>query len=486
MKKYGLKKIRLILRIKAFTKSIRDYIHSMAQEDVHSLYYEENKRKIIEKIIGVIDLSQALLDPNGHVPELNDYEVLPPEKASLSLSQLLVLFRRTLLQLQQTPPKVQAEALEILYSYFIELQGLYDLIFVSLYESNASIVPLSPSALEEHQRRYLHVPEEIITDPLIQEYRSIKYKDLMSISSLHHLHVILLDFLPQYFWARLQEIVFKRVRSRNILDPASVNAFDELRALLAAHPLNESTKLSVAIHRHAMRICDILFTRFILRCGRPLFDLLVLATWIQTVKDHIVPGIHRPEWEVDHLNVEQEVTDNHGSPGKIKMSSAFFMQPRMKFRLEKFLIFKIRTMTVGDIVRTTELGNWMRQNSPDELLQFFNVALGDIGGIGIRTMPEHEILETKETTWLYCALMSFVPGGMTSPGSIVMRNTNYGLTKAQQLLQEIRFYDPRFKGSSSLFNDIKILIRSIGVINKGRIGKDLERTESFVGKKREL
>ncbi len=162
------------------------------------------------------------------------------------------------------------------------------------------------------------------------------------------------------------------------------------------------------------------------------------------------------------------------------------MQPRMKFRLEKFLIFKIRTMTVGDIVRTTELGNWMRQNSPDELLQFFNVALGDIGGIGIRTMPEHEILETKETTWLYCALMSFVPGGMTSPGSIVMRNTNYGLTKAQQLLQEIRFYDPRFKGASSLFNDIKILIRSIGVINKGRIGKDLERTESFVGKKREL
>ncbi|GAK57971.1 sugar transferase [Candidatus Vecturithrix granuli] len=486
MKKHWLKKIRLILRIKTFTKSIRDYINSMAQEDSHSLYYEENKRKIIEKIIGLIDLSQAFLAPDGSLPELSDYEALPPEKASLSLSQLLVLFRRTLTQLQNTSPKIQAEALEILYSYFIELQGLYDLIFVSLYESNSSIVPLSPSALEEHQRRYLKVPEEIEQDPLLQEYQSIKYKDLMNVSSLHHLHVVLLDFLPQYLLARLQELLFKQVQNRNILDPASVTALDELRALLVEHPLSKSTKLSVAIHRHTMRICDILFTRVMLRWGRPLFELLVLATWIQTVKDHIVPGIHRPAWKADHLDIEQEVRDNHGSPGKIKMSSAFFMQPRIKFRLERFLIFKIRTMTVGEIVRTTELGNWMRQNSPDELLQFFNIALGDIGGIGIRTMPEHEILETKETTWLYDALMNFVPGGMTSPGSIVMRNTNYGLTKAQQLLQEIRFYDPRFKGSSSLFNDIKILIRSLGVINKGRVGKNLDRTESFTGKKREL
>ena len=486
MKKHLGRKIQLILRIKTFTKSIRDYINSMTQEDTESLYYEENKRKIIEKIIAVIDLYQALLSLDCPPPELTDYEMLPPEKVNLSLSQLLVLFRRTLLQLQETPPIVQSEALEILYSYFIELQGLYDLIFVSLYESNASIVPLSPSSLEEHQRRYLQLPEEIKKDPLIQEYQSIKYKDLMNVSAIHHLHVILLDFLPQYLFAMLKELVFKQPRCRNILDPGSVSSLDELRALLAEHPLSKATKLSIALHRHIMRVCDILFTRFMLRWGRPMFELLVLATWIQTVKDHIVPGIHRPDWEAEHLDLEQEVTDKNGSPGKIKMSSAFFMQPRVKFGLEKFLIFKIRTMTVGEIVRTTELGNWMRQNSPDELLQFFNVALGDIGGLGIRTMPEHEILETKETSWLYHALMSFVPGGMTSPGSIIMRKTNYGLSKAQQLLQEIRFYDPRFKGSSSLLNDVKILVRSLGVMNKGRVGKALELTESFTNRKREL
>jgi lipopolysaccharide/colanic/teichoic acid biosynthesis glycosyltransferase len=186
---------------------------------------------------------------------------------------------------------------------------------------------------------------------------------------------------------------------------------------------------------------------------------------------------------VEYLDVEREVTYN-GESGKIKMSSAFFMQPRVKFRLERFLIFKNRTMTVGDVVRTHELGNWMRQNSPDEFLQFFNIALGDMGGLGIRTMPEHEVLETKETQWLYCALMNFVPGGMTSPGSIVMRKMNYGLSKAEQLFQEIRFYDPRFKNSSSFITDIAIMLRSILVLNKGRVGKALQDTESFEGENR--
>jgi len=225
-----------------------------------------------------------------------------------------------------------------------------------------------------------------------------------------------------------------------------------------------------------------------LRWGRPIFELLLLATWSQTVKDHIVPGKHKPRWQAEHLDLEhdeiQEVTDKNGYPGKIRLSSAFFMQPRVKFRLERFLIFKIRTMTVGDIVRTTELGNWMRQNSPDEFLQFFNIALGDMGGLGIRTMPEHEITETQETLWLYDALMNFVPGGMTSPGSIMMRKTNYGLTKAEQLLREIQYYDPRFKGSSGFMTDIRTIIKSILVLNKGRVGKALEETESFEGKKR--
>ncbi len=479
-----LKRLRLFFRIKSFTKSIRDYINSMSREDHRSQHYEENKRKIIEKIIELADVCQEFLSQDKPPPELENYEEFSPEDVDLSLSELLVLFRRTLVQLQETPPKVQENAIGILYSYFIELQGLYDLIFVSKYASDPSIVPLSPSSIEDHHTRYFQLPEEIAHDPLIQEYRSIQFKDLMNVSGSYHLHVVFFDLLPHFIFAAGKEFLQRKSRCRGILSPEAVDSLETFRAVLTEHPLTETAKLQVALHRHIMRLVDILGNRIILRLGRPIFELLVLATWCQTIKDHIVPGIHKPDWRVEHLDVEREVIGKNGGPGKIKMSSAFFMQPRVKFRLEKFLIFKNRTMTVGDVVRVHELGNWMRQNSPDEFLQFFNVALGDMGGLGVRTMPEHEIRETKETLWLYGALTSFVPGGMTSPGSIIMRKTNYGLTKAEQLLQEIRFYDPRFKGSSSLFTDLAMMFGSVKVLNRGRVGKALEQTESFEGKKR--
>ncbi|PIE34219.1 hypothetical protein CSA56_08795 [candidate division KSB3 bacterium] len=484
MKTLWLTKIRLFFTISSSTRSIRDYINAMTQESRTSLYYEENKRLIIQKILEVVDMVQEFIAPEEPPPELPDYEKFSPEDVSLSLGQLLVLFRRTLLQLQQTPPKVQESALDILTSYFIELQGLYDLIFVSKLGKNSSSLPLSPSAIEEHQSRYLRLDEEFEHDQLIQEYRSVKYKSLMNTSLRHHLHVILFDILPYWLWMLAKESIQRTPRCQGILDPDSITSVGELRTLLSKHPLTESTKLVVALHRHTMRIFDLFFTKIFLKWGRPLFELLVLAIWIQTVKDHIVPEKHRPDWQAQHLDVGKEAIELLKGSGKIKMSSAFFMQPRIKFRLERFLIFKIRTMTVGDIVRTTELGNWMRQNSPDEFLQFFNVALGDMGGLGIRTMPEHEIMETKDTQWLYGALMSFIPGGMTSPGSIVMRKTNYGLTKSQQLLREILFYDPRFKGSSGLFTDIITMVKSILVLDKGRVGKALQKTESFTGKKR--
>ena len=483
MKRFLVKKIRLFLTIKSYTKSIHDYVHAMIGENEQSPYYEENKRLILEKILCVIDLLQEFLHPGSPPPDLVDYEKFSPEEVDLSLSELLVMFRQTILKLQQTPPKVQENALEILYSYFIEHQGLYDLIFVT-NESRPSTLPLSPTAVADHQKRYLQLDDHIENDPLIQEYRTIPYKFLMKVSIGHHLHVIFFDLLPRFFGKALKEIFQRTPRCRRILDPKSIQSVEELQSVLKEHPLTESTKVYVAIHRHSMRICDIIFTKLALKFGRPLFELLVLAIWGQTIKDHIVPEEHRPNWQVEHLELEQNAPVKNPGVERIKMSSAFFMQPRITFRLERFLIFKIRTMTVGDVVRTTELGNWMRKNSPDELLQFFNVAMGDIGGLGIRTMPEHEILEDEDTQWLAGALMSFIPGGMTSPGSISMRKTNYGLTKAEQLQQEILFYDPRFKGSTGFLADLRIFAGSLGVMNQGRIGQALKATESFKGTNR--
>ena len=98
MKRRWFKKFHLAIRIKSQTKHIRDNINSMAREKVHDKYYEENKRKLLEKVIRLIDTFQELLSPNGRTPELPDYENLTPEATTLSLAELLVIFRWTLLK----------------------------------------------------------------------------------------------------------------------------------------------------------------------------------------------------------------------------------------------------------------------------------------------------------------------------------------------------------------------------------------------------
>ena len=610
------RKIRITRQIVAQVKQIRDLLHfALEQSDSE---YAHSHQNLFPPIFRLLDLLQQFLSPDGKAPEISDYEEKSPDQVNLSLSQLLVVFRRTLKTLhEEARPAIQYEALEILHSYLIELQGLYDLVFVRRFMKDSPELPFSLSALEDQHKRYFRcfklteqalaklqqdgLPDEAlrklrslkpnrtmteerlsktlaemfgdtcdeqyrflimkhtqvlqhITDnPLIREYQSIQFFDLMNLSALHHIRAAFLRLLPKFIGAVLQETIQGIPRCRGIQDPDNITTVEELQQFFRQHPLTETAKLGIAFHRHIMRIADILGARIVLKWGRPVFELLILGTWLQTVKDHIVPGTHRPSWQAEHLKLsqdaQQEVLDSDARPGSIRLSSAFFMQPRVKFGLERFLIFKLRTITVGDIARVTEFGNWMRKNSPDEFLQFFNIALGDMGGLGIRTMPEHEIIEasfelTKQslenlrkegipeniltslkplenqgitsekeflklietqigdeetvrykkpilkhaidehTLWLYSALMTCIPGGATSPGTIEMRKQNYTLTKKQQLFHDLRFYDPRFTRSSSLINDIGVILGSLSVLNRGRVGKALQNTESFNGKKR--
>jgi hypothetical protein len=549
--KHLLRKVRLIRQISIQTKQIRELLHTtLEQADVPHTHFHQN---LFPPMFRLLDLFQQFLSPDGKVPEVSNYEEQPPDQVDLSLPQLLVVFRRTLQTLQQQPSEtLQHSALEILHSYFIELQGLYDLVFVRRFVNETPELPFSLSALEDEHKRYFRcfqlteqalsklkqdglsddalrklrtlqldqsmteeqlskalvdtfgqtqseqyqflimkhaqVLQHITSDPLIREYQSIPFSDLMSVSAFHHIRIVLLRLLPKLIVTAFKETIQGKPRCQGIKNPDAITTVDALRQFFQQHPLTETAKFGIAFHRHLMRVADLVCTRMILKWGRPVFELLILGTWLQTVKDHIIPGTHRPSWQAEHLDLSQdatqEVVDPDARTGSVRLSSAFFMQPRVKFGLERFLIFKLRTMTVGDIVRVTEFGNWMRKNSPDEFLQFFNIALGDMGGLGIRTMPEHEIIEDEHTLLLYSALMTFIPGGATSPGSNEMRKHNYSLTKKQQLFHELRFYDPRFKRSSNFINDVRAALGSVLVMDKGRVGKALQETESFDGKKR--
>jgi lipopolysaccharide/colanic/teichoic acid biosynthesis glycosyltransferase len=75
--------------------------------------------------------------------------------------------------------------------------------------------------------------------------------------------------------------------------------------------------------------------------------------------------------------------------------SAFFYQKRVGYREEIFYIIKFKTMTdetnnkgelLPDTERITQLGNWIRKYSLDEIPQLINVLKGDMSLIGPRPL----------------------------------------------------------------------------------------------------
>jgi lipopolysaccharide/colanic/teichoic acid biosynthesis glycosyltransferase len=77
----------------------------------------------------------------------------------------------------------------------------------------------------------------------------------------------------------------------------------------------------------------------------------------------------------------------------------FFLQKRIGVRNKEFTIIKFKSMKdtrdaegnlLPDKDRITPFGNWLRNNSLDELPQLFNVLIGDMSFIGPRPLlPEY-------------------------------------------------------------------------------------------------
>ena len=108
------------------------------------------------------------------------------------------------------------------------------------------------------------------------------------------------------------------------------------------------------------------------------------------------------------------------SPGPI-----FYKARRVGKRGKVFLMFKFRTMYVdsdrasvitspGDF-RIFRFGLWLRRLKIDEILQFWNILIGDMSLVGPR--PEDpKIVERDYKDWMHETLL--VLPGVTGPGSV--------------------------------------------------------------------
>lgn len=158
----------------------------------------------------------------------------------------------------------------------------------------------------------------------------------------------------------------------------------------------------------------------------------------------------------------------------------FFRQERITQYGRRFRICKFRTMvadaeklgtlvTVEEDPRITRVGRKIRSCRLDELPQLFNILMGDMTFVGTR--PEVlKYVEHYRPEWMATLLL---PAGVTSSASVAYKDEDtvmqqyreQGLpvddTYIRYILPEKMRYNLKELSSFSLWNDLKILIKTV-------------------------
>jgi len=155
----------------------------------------------------------------------------------------------------------------------------------------------------------------------------------------------------------------------------------------------------------------------------------------------------------------------------------FFRQPRVGFNGEPFEIIKFRTMVVGadamkaslkgdddagnifklrEDPRITPFGSSIRKTSLDELPQLWNVFRGDMSLVGPRPLP----LDEAPLASNHFARRQSVRPGITGPWQIHGRS--------DIPFEDMVKLDYTYVSTWSLQEDLRLLIRTVGVVLGGR------------------
>jgi lipopolysaccharide/colanic/teichoic acid biosynthesis glycosyltransferase len=156
------------------------------------------------------------------------------------------------------------------------------------------------------------------------------------------------------------------------------------------------------------------------------------------------------------------------SPGPV-----FFRQQRVGQGGRLFSIYKFRTMhtgaeavgpqiTVGQDIRITRAGAWLRSSKLDELPQFLNVLRGDMSVVGPR--PEGPRYVAQYPADMRQTVLS-VPPGITDLASIAFRDESDLLahspdperTYVEQILPAKLHYAQQYVRTRSLWLDLQII-----------------------------
>lgn len=157
----------------------------------------------------------------------------------------------------------------------------------------------------------------------------------------------------------------------------------------------------------------------------------------------------------------------------------FYKQVRVTTNAKKFKIIKFRTMvsdadsigtlvTVSHDARVTKAGVLLRKYRLDEIPQLFNVLKGEMSFVGARP----EVLKYVEaySDEMFATLL--MPAGITSMASIMYKDEEKLLTLSEntddtyvnEILPEKMKYNVEYVRSFTMWNDIKIMLKTVVVV----------------------
>ena len=160
----------------------------------------------------------------------------------------------------------------------------------------------------------------------------------------------------------------------------------------------------------------------------------------------------------------------------IKISSkgpVIYSQQRIGRFGKPFLIYKFRSLHNGtedgvpllsdkNDQRITFVGRFMRKHKFDEIPNFINVLKGEMSLIGPRPEQQYFIDQILLRVPKYKTLQEIKPG-ITSWGQV-----KYGYASNVEEMIERSDYDMFYFKNMSLWFDVKIAIKTIGIILKGQ------------------
>ena len=156
-------------------------------------------------------------------------------------------------------------------------------------------------------------------------------------------------------------------------------------------------------------------------------------------------------------------------------SPVFYKQKRGGKNKQFFNIYKCRTMstnaektgslTIGNDLRITKSGKWLRKFKIDELPQFFNVLIGDMSVVGPRPEVEKyinlynqkqlEVLKIKPGITDYASIIYF------EENKLLGKSNDPEKTYIEKIMPHKLDLNLQYINDNSLLIDLKIIIKTL-------------------------